>query len=103
MHWNNFKKGYKKKYNPVTCLACGTNFNINYHHLKTREDRPDLYTHDLNIAPLCRRHHLIIGHLGNWNYINPNFFVDLLNIAASSQHKFNYILFHKLKKHFDNG
>lgn len=47
------------------CWVCGTDKNINLHHIKyTKIDRVRLGTH---IFPLCERHHLDTHNLANRN------------------------------------
>ena len=65
------------------CLVCGDKTKPQVHHqfpwhLCVLLGRPDLELDKRNFATLCEQpdmeHHLLIGHLGNWESYNPNLY-----------------------------
>lgn len=58
------------------CEACGTDKNLNVHHIKPFHTNPELELDTSNLITLCRDHHFKIGHLSNWSKSNPNVVKD---------------------------
>ena len=64
------------------CCVCGITTQVQVHHkfpwhLCILLERPDLELDERNFESVCewpdREHHLLIGHLGNWESYNPDF------------------------------
>jgi 5-methylcytosine-specific restriction endonuclease McrA len=79
MTFKSFKRYYRQKYHPLECLACGTPFLLEFHHIVPISVNHELECVESNIVILCRLHHKIFGHLGNWNNYNPNVYKDSVN------------------------
>lgn len=76
--WEEFKKEYAKTHLPV-CAVCGGTSQLNLHHLKPFHVFPELELDPANVIWLCnaKRHHIEIGHLGNFQSINPHGLSDV--------------------------
>lgn len=77
--WRLIRDAYVAEH-PV-CEACGTEENLNVHHIKPFHEFPELELDWDNLITLCREHHFTIGHdedgpdgeaLPNWVESNPN-------------------------------
>ena len=70
--WPRFRRAYLKSYRE--CFACGRRRAwyrwLDAHHLVPFYAEPDLELEQTNLMPLCRRCHLLIGHLGSWRMAN---------------------------------
>jgi 5-methylcytosine-specific restriction endonuclease McrA len=82
MTWNNFKRGYRLRHHPLKCAVCDDYRKPELHHIIPASVRPDLAYDDSNFVVLCRLHHLIVGHLGNWNVSNPNVLDDIQRLRV---------------------
>jgi 5-methylcytosine-specific restriction enzyme A len=58
------------------CRVCGTTEDVEAHHLKPFHQHPELELDPSNLITLCRDHHLLFGHLMNWQSINCNCLQD---------------------------
>lgn len=72
-HWGAVRKAFLKTH--PACAACGKTRlmglrTIDVHHIKPYHIRQDLELDPNNLITLCRKHHLQIGHLGNWEKWN---------------------------------
>jgi hypothetical protein len=62
-----------------TCDLCGGDRNLEVHHVEPFHQRPDLELQPSNLLTLCEDSgrvkglncHLVAGHLGSWQSINP--------------------------------
>jgi 5-methylcytosine-specific restriction enzyme A len=60
------------------CEACGCREDLNVHHVLPYHIYPELELdagdakHPGNLITLCREHHKMFGHLGDWKSFNPN-------------------------------
>ncbi len=58
------------------CAACGHKRVLQVHHIKPFHLYPQLELDPSNLITLCevpgRDHHLLLGHLGNWEAYNPH-------------------------------
>jgi 5-methylcytosine-specific restriction enzyme A len=54
-----------------TCEACGNPNNPEVHHLWPYHLFPQWELAEWNLYTLCRVHHLIFGHLMDWQAYNP--------------------------------
>lgn len=70
--WPAFKTEYAKTHLPV-CAVCGGTADLNLHHLKPFHVFPQLELDPTNVLWLCnaKQCHIRIGHLGNFQSINP--------------------------------
>ena len=53
------------------CVACGTLNTIEVHHIRPYHLYPELELVESNLLTLCRMHHLVFGHFGDWAAWNP--------------------------------
>jgi 5-methylcytosine-specific restriction endonuclease McrA len=63
-----------KRHNP-RCAICGTNANIEVHHIVSISEDISKEFEESNLISLCRKGrncHLVFGHLGNFQKSNPN-------------------------------
>lgn len=62
------------------CSVCGTEKNVQAHHVKPFHDNPELELDYTNLIPLCegfgQGHHLLFGHLGSFRSYNENVLKD---------------------------
>ena len=77
--WPTVRNKYVAEH-PV-CEACGTDQNLNVHHIKPFHEHPELELDFGNLITLCREHHFTIGHdpdgpngpeRPNWKSSNPD-------------------------------
>lgn len=58
------------------CAACGHKRKLQVHHIKPFHLYPQLELDPSNLITLCeargRDHHLLLGHLNNWEAYNPH-------------------------------
>lgn len=54
------------------CAACGTDRELEVHHLEPFHLHPELELEDGNLIVLCRIDHFVFGHFHNWKLWNPN-------------------------------
>ena len=61
-----------------TCQACGTDKNLNVHHIIPYHLDKDKELDGNNLITLCEEHHchLVIGHLCSWSSYNKNVIED---------------------------
>lgn len=64
--------------NQAECVACGNANNLTVHHIKPVSLAPHLELEPSNLLTLCERHHLEIGHHGDWRVVNPNVVAEAL-------------------------
>jgi hypothetical protein len=71
--WPAFKIEYAKTHLPV-CAVCGGTAQLNLHHLRPFHVFPELELVESNVVWLCnaKECHIRIGHLSNFQSINPN-------------------------------
>lgn len=80
--WRTVREAFVEDY-PV-CEACGTDEDLNVHHVIPFHRRPDLELERSNLITLCREHHFRIGHDPdgrgprgpNWKLSNPRVRAD---------------------------
>ena len=68
--WPSFRRKFIKAH--PRCEACGTNRLLNAHHIIPFYMNKKLELIEDNLIVLCRKHHLQVGHLGDWKRFNPN-------------------------------
>lgn len=72
------------------CEACGSDYQLNVHHIKPFHLYPELELDEGNLITLCREHHFRIGHdpdgkgpaKPNWSASNPNVRSDAANMRS---------------------
>ncbi len=74
------------------CAACGyTGHGLQVHHIKPFHLHPNLELDPTNLITLCeikgRDHHLLIGHLDDWESYNPNVRTDVNRFHKESAAK----------------
>jgi hypothetical protein len=88
--WPGVEKAFLLQ-NP-TCEICGARTGLNVHHRVPFSyviplGRPELEFDSGNLATLCTKHddhHLLIGHLDNFQSYNPDFDQDIKTYAGKS-------------------
>lgn len=73
-----------------TCAACGhTGLGVQVHHIKPFHLHPNLELDPDNLITLCevkgREHHLLLGHLDNWESYNVNVRADVKRFHKKSE------------------
>lgn len=77
--WPSVRAEYLKLH--PTCEACGTDKDLNVHHIHPFHEHPELELQMSNLITLCREHHLTLGHdpdgpdgpmPRNWSASNPH-------------------------------
>lgn len=80
--WPTFRRAYLKGYKE--CFACGRSKNLFIrlaaHHILPYYIESKLELDQTNLIPLCRRCHLLLGHLGSWDRINLSASIDISHI-----------------------
>lgn len=84
--WSDVRAAYVRQ-NP-RCVACGTNKNLNVHHIKPFHTNPELELDISNLITLCREHHFTIGHKSNWKNSNPNVREDCRKFQSSNENNY---------------
>lgn len=64
------------------CGVCAAKSDLQVHHVKPFHSHPKLELVPANLVVLCRRCHLFVGHLGNWQSHNPRVRVDVRSWAS---------------------
>lgn len=76
--WDDARKRHLKRF--PTCAACGSETNLQVHHIKPFHLYPELELDEENLITLCEtkthKCHFKIGHLNNWRRENPNVIED---------------------------
>lgn len=67
--WSTVRKEFLRK-NP-TCAVCGVKKHLEVHHIIPYHLDKDLELLESNFIALCRRDHLLFGHLGSFRSFNP--------------------------------
>jgi len=58
------------------CVVCGTRKNLEVHHILPFNQNPELELDPRNLITLCRKHHLLFGHLRSYRSWNKNVILD---------------------------
>lgn len=58
------------------CICCGKVDDLEVHHIKSVSQHPELELIPENLATLCERCHLVVGHINDWHKINPHIVAD---------------------------
>ena len=72
--WPSVRKQFLKE-NP-TCAVCGTKKNLECHHVVPYHIDKNMELLESNLLTLCRRDHLIFGHLDSFRSFNSNVKTD---------------------------
>lgn len=69
------------------CAACGSNENLNVHHIKPFHENPELELDPSNLITLCRKHHFRIGHDpdGPWKPKKPSWVLSNPNVREDCE------------------
>ena len=65
------------------CACCGSDSNLNVHHITPFHENPALELDTTNLISLCRNCHFRIGHRSNWKTSNPDVVSDCDRIFNS--------------------
>ena len=85
--WNTLRDRFVEANNE--CLACGKKDELECHHIEDFADHPELELIWENLCTLCKRCHLVIGHLNSYHRINPHVIEDAKLLRSR----------HKLSRH----
>ena len=76
--WVKVRGAYLKKH--PYCIVCGIRKFLQVHHIKSFWEHPELELDENNMATMCmapgRFHHFGVGHLYNFNRVNPEVLKD---------------------------
>lgn len=72
--WRSLRDNYLKKNNK--CIACGTDSNLQIHHMIPVSVDPSKELCEANLCTLCEKCHFVFGHLHNWKNYNPEVIRD---------------------------
>jgi len=73
--WSQVRKKHLEKQN--NCQFCGTNKNLEVHHITPVHVNPELELDSTNLITLCDKNcHLLIGHFMNYKSWNPDIIKD---------------------------
>lgn len=53
------------------CTVCGTDIELDVHHIDPVSWKPERELDEDNLMTLCRVHHYLFGHLNDWESFNP--------------------------------
>lgn len=69
------------------CEACGSNFELNVHHITPFHEKPELELDMENLITLCREHHFRIGHDpdGPWGWKRPSWLLSNPNVKQDAE------------------
>lgn len=79
-HWPTVRAHHLSR-NPF-CVCCGQKNNLTVHHVKPVSISPELELEPENLRTVCNECHFVIGHLGNWRWINSHFDIDAASHMA---------------------
>lgn len=80
--WGAFRTFYLKG---KSCAACGGVEDLEAHHIIPFHQAKDLEMVTANLVPLCRTHHFVFGHCGDWSSANPHVLADAAAYLARFQ------------------
>ena len=80
-HWPTVRKHFVESH--PFCACCGSNDNLNVHHITPFHIDPALELDPNNLISLCRNCHFRIGHKNNWKNSNPDVATDCDRIFKS--------------------
>lgn len=72
--WRKVRKEFIKECD--RCEVCETKKRLEVHHIKPYHLFPELELELTNLITLCRRCHLLFGHLDNWRNFNNEVIED---------------------------
>lgn len=78
--WNTVRKKFVEA--NAECLCCGSKNKLQVHHVVPFCVDPTRELDENNLATLCSRCHLLIGHCGWWQTHNPNFKFSVQQVRA---------------------
>lgn len=79
--WPAVEKAFLKA-NQGGCQACRAKSTLEVHHKQPFHMHPELELDPKNLIVLCRRCHLLVGHLDDWQSYNPSVKSDASDWAA---------------------
>ena len=72
--WRTIRDKYLKK--NAKCISCGTNNNLQVHHIIPVSVDSSKELSENNLCTLCETCHFVFGHLHNWKNYNPEVIRD---------------------------
>jgi len=72
--WRKVRKEFVDTYD--VCWVCDSKRGLEVHHIRDFSTDPQLELEWDNLITLCRKHHLLFGHLNYWKSINPQVVID---------------------------
>ena len=87
--WPRARKAYLREH--PSCAACGTNRDLDVHHIIPVQIDREKELDPTNQLTLCKTDHLVFGHLHDWFAWNPTVIADaekhlvLVNTRANEQ------------------
>lgn len=84
-HWQSVRNEFVKLH--PRCEACGSNLDLNVHHIKPFHENPELELDTDNLITLCREHHFRIGHDpdGPWGWRRPSWSLSNPDVREHSK------------------
>lgn len=82
--WPKRRKDYLRTHH--NCAACSRykkRHMLEVHHITPFHIAPELELKESNLITLCRRCHLLLGHLNNWRHHNPSILWDATTLLES--------------------
>jgi hypothetical protein len=79
-HWHSVRKHHLEKH--AECVVCGDTNKLEVHHIQPFHLYPELELEPSNLLTMCESKsygiicHLLVGHNGSYNRINPNVVLD---------------------------
>lgn len=79
-HWPTVRKHHLEKHS--TCAVCNSTIQLEVHHIVPFARDPSKELDPTNLITLCENSndgvicHLLFGHLGNYQYLNPSVVED---------------------------
>ena len=74
--WSRIRKSFLASH--PTCAVCGTEKDLECHHIVPYNIRPEMELDFHNLLTLCSRDHLLFGHLGSFRSWNVDVRKDAL-------------------------
>lgn len=82
-YWRSVEHENKKP----ACEACSTTKRLEVHHKRPFHLHPEDELKPSNLITLCRRCHLLLGHLDDWKAYNARVVEDAQIIALKIKHR----------------
>ena len=85
--WPKVRKEHMRTHrNCAACERYKKRHMLEVHHITPFHVAPESELDPDNLITLCRRCHLLLGHLNNWKLVNPSIIWDAQALLKSIQH-----------------